>query len=195
VTDVTTPVDDTDTDTTAIRPTTRRARFGAFYRSRPFVGGLLTVIAGAEIFLSGQLDLTVGKFHVALGIEGLQATIIPLVIVVLGVLAIAMPVHRIFYGVISLALSVSSLIGVNLGGFFLGMIIGIVGGILIVSWMPKTRTVKDETDVAAAVDLVERDAAAEPRPFVQRRPRIALSASTHMRALLPHATGHAKPLQ
>jgi Family of unknown function (DUF6114) len=185
----------TVTETIAPRPTTRRARFGVYFRSRPFIGGLLTVIAGLEIFLSGQLDLTVGKFHVALGIEGLQATIIPVVIVVLGVLAIAMPVHRIFYGVISLALSVYSLIGVNLGGFFIGMILGIIGGILIVSWMPKKKTVKDETDAASQLDLVERDTASEPRPFVQRRPRIALSASTHMRALLPHATGHAKPLQ
>jgi hypothetical protein len=58
-------------------------------------------------------------------------------LVLLGVLAIAMPVHRIFYGVLALAVAVYSLIGVNLGGFFIGMLLGAVGGIFTVAWMPK----------------------------------------------------------
>ncbi|MFF1878499.1 DUF6114 domain-containing protein [Leifsonia sp. NPDC058230] len=116
----------------------RWSRFRAWRSERPFVGGLLTVLAGVELFFSGQLDF--GKIHVQLGIEGLQATIIPLVLVLLGVLAVVMPVHRIFYGVIALAVSVYSLIGVNLGGFFIGMLLGAVGGILTVAWMPKAET-------------------------------------------------------
>ena len=88
------------------------------------------------MFFSGQLD--VGKIHVQVGIEGLQATVIPVLLIMLGVLAIAMPVHRIFYGVISLVVSVYALIGVNLGGFFLGMLLGAVGGVAVVAWMPKT---------------------------------------------------------
>jgi hypothetical protein len=110
-------------------------RFKAWRSERPFVGGLLTALAGIELFFSGQLDI--GKIHVQLGIEGLQATIIPVVLVLLGILAVVMPVHRIFYGVIALAVSVYSLIGVNLGGFFIGMLLGAVGGILTVAWMPK----------------------------------------------------------
>jgi hypothetical protein len=109
--------------------------FRAWSRQRPFVGGLLTVLAGIEMFFSGQLDI--GKIHVQVGIEGMQATIIPILLVVLGILAVLMPVHRIFYGVISLVVAVYSLIGVNLGGFFVGMLLGAVGGILVVSWMPK----------------------------------------------------------
>jgi len=92
------------------------------------------VLAGVEIFFSGQLDI--GKLHVQLGIEGLQSTIIPVLLVLLGVLVIAMPTHRIFYGILSLAIAVYSLIGVNLGGFIIGMLLGAVGGILIVAWMP-----------------------------------------------------------
>jgi hypothetical protein len=37
-------------------------------------------------------------------------------------------------------IAVYSLIGVNLGGFFVGMLLGSVGGILVVSWMPKMVT-------------------------------------------------------
>ncbi|WP_308465778.1 DUF6114 domain-containing protein [Rathayibacter soli] len=108
--------------------------FRAWARKRPFVGGTLTVLSGVEIFFSGQLDI--GNLHVQLGIEGLQSTIIPVLLVLLGVLVILMPTHRIFYGVLSLAIAVYSLIGVNLGGFIIGMLLGAVGGILIVAWMP-----------------------------------------------------------
>ena len=123
------------------RLTQSRASFAEWRRERPFVGGLLTMIAGVEMFFSGQLDI--GKIHVQLGIEGFQATIIPVLLVVLGLLAMLMPVHRVFYGVISLVVSVYSLIGVNLGGFFLGMVLGAIGGVLVVAWMPKASRAPD----------------------------------------------------
>ncbi|UJP10762.1 DUF6114 domain-containing protein [Microbacterium sp. KUDC0406] len=109
-------------------------RFRAWAKRRPFVGGLLVAVAGVEMFFSGQLDI--GHLHVQLGIEGLQATIIPIALLLLGVLAIAMPVHHVFYGVIALAVALYSLIGVNLGGFLIGMIMASVGGVLVVAWMP-----------------------------------------------------------
>ncbi|WP_249776767.1 DUF6114 domain-containing protein [Leifsonia sp. C5G2] len=133
-----------------------RARFRAWRRSRPFWGGLLTALGGIEMFFSGQLDI--GKIHVQLGIEGLQATIIPILLVVLGVLVIAMPAHRIFYGIIALAVAVYSLVGVNLGGFFIGMLLSCVGGVLTVAWMPPKPEV--ETDPAAPDD-VENEGAAD----------------------------------
>ena len=116
--------------------------FRTWRRQRPFVGGVLTALGGIEMFFSGQLDI--GKIHVQLGIEGLQATIIPILLVLLGVLVIAMPAHRIFYGVIALAVAVYSLVGVNLGGFFIGMLLSTVGGILTVAWMPKKDARVDE---------------------------------------------------
>ncbi|MEZ3161684.1 DUF6114 domain-containing protein [Microbacterium sp. BWT-B31] len=118
---------------------------------RPFVGGVLIALAGIEVFLSSQLDL--GNIRVQLGIEGLQATIIPIALVLLGVLIIAMPVHRIFYGVLALAVAVYSLVGVNLGGFFVGMMLGCVGGILAVAWLP--------TDARTPRTRVRRRASAE----------------------------------
>jgi hypothetical protein len=112
-----------------------RSAFASWRHARPFAGGVLTVLAGVELFFSGQLDI--GNIHVQLGIEGFQATIIPVLLLVLGMLAMLMPVHRIFYGVISLAVAVYSLVGVNLGGFLVGMLLGAVGGVLIVAWMPR----------------------------------------------------------
>ena len=144
------------------------ARFRAWRRRRPFVGGVLTALGGVELFFSGQLDI--GKIHVQLGIEGLQATIIPILLVLLGVLVIAMPAHRIFYGVIALAVAVYSLVGVNLGGFFIGMLLSTVGGILTVAWMPRKDAahvadgdVEAEADGEADGD-VDADPAAPARP-------------------------------
>ncbi|HEY4225732.1 MAG TPA: DUF6114 domain-containing protein [Pseudolysinimonas sp.] len=108
--------------------------FREWRRGRPFVGSLLLVVAGVEMFFSTQLDL--GNMHIQLGVEGFQATVIPIGFVLLGVLIALMPQHRIFYGVIALALSLYSIIGVNLGGFIIGMLLSAVGGILAVSWAP-----------------------------------------------------------
>ena len=127
-----------------------RARFRAWRRRRPFWGGLLTALGGVEMFFSGQLDI--GKIHVQLGIEGLQATIIPILLVLLGVLVIAMPAHRIFYGIIALAVAVYSLVGVNLGGFFIGMLLSSVGGVLTVAWMPA------RAEAAEGPDATDTDA-------------------------------------
>ena len=142
----------------------RLAMLPAWRCQRPFVGGILAALAGMEMFFSGQLD--VGNIHVQVGIEGLQATIIPVLMVLLGILAMLMPVHRIFYGVIVLVLSVYSLIGVNLGGFFIGMLLGAIGGILIVAWMPKKAAHATSQDPAEAP---ADPAPVEPAPLVPGR--------------------------
>jgi hypothetical protein len=137
------------------------AKFVAWRKRRPFVGTLLTVIAGIEMFFSSQLDI--GKFHVQLGIEGFQATIIPIIMVLLGLLAMFMPQHRIFYGVISLVVAVYSLIGVNLGGFVIGMLLGAVGGVLTVAWSPKKIDALDDPV------LESEKAPSEPPPLALSR--------------------------
>lgn len=156
----------------AAAPTTA-TRFRTWRRRRPFWGGVLTALGGIELFFSGQLDL--GRIHVQLGIEGLQATIIPLVLVLLGALIVAMPAHRVFYGIIALAVAVYSLVGVNLGGFFVGMVLSSVGGVLAVAWMPRGEAeaaagAGSEAEVAAgseagiAAEAVGPAAATLPEP-------------------------------
>lgn len=115
--------------------TGRRAAFARWRAERAFWGALLIALGGIEEFFSGQLDI--GRIHIQLGLEGLQALVIPIVLVLLAVLIVFMPVHRIFYGVIALVVAVYSLVGVNLGGFIVGMLLAAVGGILVVSWMPR----------------------------------------------------------
>lgn len=137
-------------DTRASRAAASPASGGAaaWYRSRPVIGGVIAVLGAVAMLLSTQLDL--GNITVHVGIEGMQATILPLIIALAGILAVAMPVHRIFYGVIVLVGSVYSLVAVNLGGFFVGFLLGCVGGIMVVSWAPRRVIVTGESPDAAA---------------------------------------------
>ncbi|MEV0892292.1 DUF6114 domain-containing protein [Promicromonospora sp. NPDC050262] len=130
-----------------------RRDFRPWRRQRPFVGGVLVVLAGLEMLLSGPIKLDQLGMNVVLrfGVEGAQATILPLALVLLGILVIAQPVHRIFYGVIALAISVYSIAGVNLGGWIIGFLLGVVGGIIVVSWAPEAA----EAGTAEAADEAE----------------------------------------
>lgn len=138
------PEDRTEPTPAADRP----AR--AWRKDRPLVGGILLIVGGLAMFGSSQLDF--GRLHIHLGIEGLQAVVIPLLLIVLGALVIATPAHRILYGVIALATSVYSIVGVNLGGFLIGFVLSALGGILAVSWMPRA------PHIAKAEPTVEADA-------------------------------------
>ncbi|GAB6938698.1 DUF6114 domain-containing protein [Isoptericola variabilis] len=142
-------------------PATRRQRFAAWRRDRPFWGGTLAILSGVVLWFSGRLQID--NFEIQLGIEGMQSTLLPVGLVLLGALILAQPQFRVFYGVITLAISVYSLLGVNLGGFGVGMILGVVGGILAVSWMPptaegaETASSASETDETPAVPADPRD--------------------------------------
>ncbi|WP_246594892.1 DUF6114 domain-containing protein, partial [Actinoplanes auranticolor] len=108
--------------------------FRRWRRSRPFWGGLLLLIAGLELFLSA--NLTLGDLEVHMGPEGFLSYLLPLLLVLTGVLSWVTPGQRLFYGVLGLLTAVYSLVGLNLGGFGLGMLLGIVGGALVLAWAP-----------------------------------------------------------
>ncbi|MBO0608785.1 DUF6114 domain-containing protein [Myceligenerans salitolerans] len=137
-----------------------RRAFGPWRRKRPFVGCVLVILAGLELLLSGPIDVGaladllgaqgVPNMQLAVGIEGFQATILPLALILLGVLSMAQPVHRIFYGVLILAISVYTLSGVNLGGWIVGFLLGAVGGVVVVSWAPSEAAAGEGPSAAAS---------------------------------------------
>jgi hypothetical protein len=108
--------------------------FRRWRRSRPFWGGLLLLLAGLELFLSA--NFTLGDLEVHMGPEGFLSYLLPLLLVLSGVLSWVTPGQRLFYGILGLLTAVYSLVGLNLGGFALGMLLGIAGGALVVSWSP-----------------------------------------------------------
>ncbi|AGL18193.1 DUF6114 domain-containing protein [Actinoplanes sp. N902-109] len=116
-------------------PTLTRAGFRRWRRTRPFWGGLLLLLAGLELFWSA--NQTLGDLEVHFGPEGFLSYLLPLLLVLTGVLTWVSPAQRLFYGVLGLLTAVYSLIGLNFGGFVLGMLLGILGGALVLAWAPR----------------------------------------------------------
>ncbi|TNH29716.1 hypothetical protein FHG89_11365 [Micromonospora orduensis] len=108
--------------------------FRRWQRSRPFWGGLLTALAGVEMFASTRMTLNGLSFHS--GATGLLSLLIPVILVACGLLLWFSPAQRPFYSIVAAVTTVYSLIGLNLGGFFVGLLLGIVGSALAFAWTP-----------------------------------------------------------
>ncbi|MFI6783959.1 DUF6114 domain-containing protein [Micromonospora sp. NPDC050276] len=108
--------------------------FRRWQRSRPFWGGLLIVLAGLEMFASTRMTLNGLSFRS--GATGLLSLLIPVILVTCGALLWFTPAQRLFYSVVAAVTAVYSLIGLNLGGFFVGLLLGIVGSALAFAWTP-----------------------------------------------------------
>ncbi|MFI7601899.1 DUF6114 domain-containing protein [Actinoplanes sp. NPDC049681] len=130
--------------------------FRHWRRTRPFWGGLLLLLSGLELFLSA--NLTLGDMEVHFGPEGFLSYLLPLLLLLCGILTWLTPGQRIFYGILGLLTAVYSLIGLNFGGFLLGMFLGILGGALVLSWSPR----KPQPPVAIPDDVAEPHDPAEP---------------------------------
>ncbi|MFF4880931.1 DUF6114 domain-containing protein [Micromonospora sp. NPDC000668] len=108
--------------------------FRRWQRSRPFWGGLLTALAGVEMFASTRMTLNGLSF--SSGATGLLSLLIPAILVTCGLLLWLSPAQRLFYSIVAAVTAVYSLIGLNLGGFFVGLLLGIVGSALAFAWTP-----------------------------------------------------------
>ncbi|MGW4947555.1 DUF6114 domain-containing protein [Actinoplanes sp. NPDC004185] len=136
--------------------------FRRWRRSRPFWGGLLLLIAGLELFLSA--NLTLGDLEVHMGPEGFLSYLLPLLLVLAGVLSWVTPGQRLFYGVLGLLTAVYSLVGLNLGGFGLGMLLGIFGGALVLAWAPTRPQPQAPAPAASDEDPTAHDTDEDPAP-------------------------------
>jgi hypothetical protein len=116
-----------------------RATWRLWRRSRPFWGGLLLVLAGLELILiplSGVLGHGAIKLVIYIGIGGVFGVLIGALLITCGVLLTLNPAHRQFYGIAGVVLGILSFPASNLGGFFLGMLLAIIGGSLAFAWAP-----------------------------------------------------------
>jgi hypothetical protein len=116
-----------------------RQSFRVWRRSRPFWGGLLLIIAGIELILiplSGVLVKGAIKLVIYIGIGGVFGVLIGALLVAAGLVLWFNPTHRVFYGIAGIVLGILSFPASNLGGFFIGMLLAILGGALGFAWTP-----------------------------------------------------------
>ncbi|MEW1930007.1 DUF6114 domain-containing protein [Streptomyces sp. NPDC088360] len=112
-------------------------------RTRPFWGGLLLVIGGAELLLVPLSPLTV---LVSLGLGGLAAIGIGLALIAAGIFLWLLPHAHHYVSVNALILSVLSFAATNLGGFLVGMALGIVGSAMGFGWTPVPEDAEEDAE-------------------------------------------------
>ncbi|MCI4320989.1 MAG: zinc ribbon domain-containing protein [Thermoplasmata archaeon] len=97
------------------------------------VGGALIVLGAiVELFLGAALATIPGPVEsAAFVVSGVVGIAVGILVPVFGVLSFFQPQHHVVYGVLILVFSVASLVSFE-GGFFVGFILGIIGGILAI---------------------------------------------------------------
>ncbi|WP_406509493.1 DUF6114 domain-containing protein [Streptomyces sp. NBC_00212] len=136
-------------------PEARRA-LRSWRRTRPFWAGLLLVLGGLELLVVPLSPLTI---LVSLGLGGIAAIGIGLALVAAGLFLWFLPHTRHYVSINALILSVLSFAATNLGGFLVGMALGIAGSAMGFGWTPKEEAtgrvpnVRTQRTLAAALPL------------------------------------------
>ncbi|WP_428935620.1 DUF6114 domain-containing protein [Streptomyces sp. ACT015] len=110
-----------------------RSAFREWRAVRPFWGGLLLALGGAEILLTEKVSL---KVVMHIGMQGLAGYLLPAVMVLCGLLTLFSPGQRLFYSILGVLASLGTWVTSNLGGFFVGLLLGLVGSCLAFGWLP-----------------------------------------------------------
>jgi hypothetical protein len=111
-----------------------RRTIRAFRRTRPFWGGLWLLIGG---WLVLRLSMVSAHIVVAGGMTGAGGWLTGGGMILCGLAAWAAPSQRYVVGIVGVLLAISSLVVSNLGGLFVGMAAGILGGAMTLAWGPK----------------------------------------------------------
>ncbi|ROR33964.1 DUF6114 domain-containing protein [Kitasatospora cineracea] len=122
---------ETAAETPAAAPVPRG--FAGWRGRRPFWGGLLVVLAGAEILFTEKAPM---RMVIRIGMLGLAGYIVPTLMVLCGLLLIFHPVQRVFYSVLAALATLGTWVTSNLGGFFIGLLLGLIGSSLAFGWLP-----------------------------------------------------------
>lgn len=107
--------------------------FRRWRAARPFWGGLLLALGGAEILVTQKASL---KVVMHIGMQGLAGYLLPTLMLILGLLILFNPAQRLFYSILGALLSLGTWVTSNLGGFFIGLVLGVVGSCLAFGWLP-----------------------------------------------------------
>lgn len=114
-----------------------RLWFMAFRRTRPFWGGFWLMVAGAWILHYSYAPL---KLAISAGFAGVGGLLTGGGLMLVGLAAWLAPSQRFLLGLMGMLLSLLSLVASNLGGFFLGLALGLAGSSMLLGWGTKPGT-------------------------------------------------------
>lgn len=110
--------------------------FRRYRRTRPFWGALLLIAGGWFVMvpvIGGSVALIV-----KMGIGGVSSYVLGGGMIAAALVALVKPDQRHFPAVMASLFAVASLPLANLGGWIIGMLLGIIGSGLVFAWTPYT---------------------------------------------------------
>ena len=114
---------------------------------RPVGAGVLTILGGCFILLGGFAFALVGAVLAVLGFPSevfLLGLLVGFLTIVLGFVMLAVPSGHAVWGILAIVFALVSLL-VAFGGFLIGFLLTLIGGILAVTWKrPVDRTITVE---------------------------------------------------
>lgn len=108
--------------------------FAAFRRTRPFWGGLWTVLAGVWLVYSMRFTISLA---VTTGWSASAGYLLGGGLVILGLSAWVAPYYKGLAGLLAWCLALLSFVAVNAGGYLIGTLLGVVGASMIWGWGAK----------------------------------------------------------
>ena len=112
-----------------------RLLFRAFRRTRPFWGGLWTMLAGIWIIRAMNFGIGMaitGGWNYSAGYTLGGA------LVLFGATAWVAPHYKSLVGIMAFAVALIAFVAANLGGYLIGTLLGILGGSMIWAWGEKS---------------------------------------------------------
>jgi hypothetical protein len=117
------------------RPTTM---FRTWRHGRAFWGGTFTLLAAVEMLSITKLKL--GGLTIHEGVTGVPAMLMAVLLIIMAMAMWFTPLYHGFAGIMACLIAVGALILSNLGGFFVGTLLGLLGGALGFAWTPNVST-------------------------------------------------------
>ncbi|MFF7476727.1 DUF6114 domain-containing protein [Streptomyces sp. NPDC008092] len=114
-----------------------RERFNSWRAGRPFLAGVLTAMGAISILYPPYAGLTIGQLPIRMATTaGCGSLVIGGLVVMLGLTMWLQPVMHVFAGSGVILLALASIPVSNLGGFFLGLLLSLIGASLSIAWTP-----------------------------------------------------------
>lgn len=110
------------------------SRLNRWRQTRPFWGALLLIVGGWQVMrpmVGADLNMVLN-----LGLRGASPFLLGGGMMLCAILALITPSNRYFLGIVGMVISLASLPFANLGGWILGLVLGLLGSSLIFAWAP-----------------------------------------------------------
>lgn len=113
----------------------RRERFREWRSARPFAGGLLMLLSGIIMVAPAYFTVQISDLLVMIStISGVSTLLIGALLIMFGIGTWLQPYAATYLGVLGIIVSIVAVPTSNLGGFFVGSLLGIIGGALALGW-------------------------------------------------------------